>query len=48
MIARGLVERGALLSHFERIKPTLNRYPSIDAAVFEQKVRAIVDVENKP
>jgi hypothetical protein len=38
----GLADAGELLSLFERITPDLIRYPSIDPAEFEERVRRFV------
>jgi hypothetical protein len=39
MLDRRLVTRERALEFFQRIRPDLVRYPAIDAAAFEQKVR---------
>lgn len=43
MIARGLVRRDELSRFFEDLRPDLVRYPALDPAAFEAKVRAFVD-----
>lgn len=45
MLQRGLVEPKKLLHLFNSIKPQLIRYPSINANVFEEKVREVVGYE---
>jgi hypothetical protein len=42
MIDRGLVERKALLRHFEAIEPRLFRFPNIDPAAFRRAVQDAV------
>jgi len=42
MIGRGLVERQALLRHFEAIEPRLFRFPNIDPAAFRRAVQDAV------
>jgi hypothetical protein len=43
MLRDGLVSRAALLEAFQQIEPELFRYPAIDPAAFEGKVRAVVE-----
>jgi hypothetical protein len=42
MIDRGLVERQALLRHFEAIEPRLFRFPNIDPGAFRRAVQDAV------
>jgi len=42
MIGRGLVERQALLRHFEAIEPRLFRFPNIDPGAFRRAVQDAV------
>ena len=42
MIDRGLVEKEALLRHFEAIEPRLFRFPNIDPAAFRRAVQDAV------
>ena len=42
MMDRGLVEREALLRHFEAIEPRLFRFPNIDPAAFRRAVQDAV------
>jgi hypothetical protein len=47
MVARGLVGLPELSAAFEEIRDSIPRYPSIDAAAFEAKVKAFVDLTNR-
>lgn len=41
MIRRGVVDRDALLRHFEAIEPLLYRYPAIDPGTFRRAVERV-------
>jgi hypothetical protein len=45
LVARGLAPLQELETYFERTRVELLRYPAVDAAVFEEKVRAFVAQE---
>ena len=45
MLSRGLVKRETLMKFFEAIRPQLIRYPAIDAASFESKVKEVCQNE---
>jgi len=42
MLARGLIDRAAVLRYFEQIEPALYRYPAIDPPSFRRAVEELV------
>lgn len=47
LVARGFVPLQELETYFERTRAELLRFPALDAAVFEDKVRAFVEQERR-
>jgi hypothetical protein len=46
MLDRGLVTAGEIATAFETVQPGLLRYPALDAAAFERRVRAFLEARD--